>query len=139
MTVYIAGVNRSVDTGDTYFKEIEKLPISGSGMARLKLTERTIVVKASVYDGKPLEARIEYARWIVDCPNCHSAEFAFEDKLFLCSACKNSDIDGQVRKVKMPNNRKQIEDILGKRKIINRHWTDESVEKLQSENDKGVK
>ena len=134
MTVYIAGVNRVVDTGDTYFREIEKLPISGAGMARIKLAERASLAH-NVYDGKPLDARIEHARWIVDCPNCGNAEFAFEDKLFACSTCKNSDINGQIRKVKMPNERKKIEDILSKRKIINRHWTNETVEKLQSEND----
>ena len=135
MTVYIAGVNRAVDTGDTYFREIERLPISGAGAARIKLTERPSL-SHNIYDGKPLEARIEYSRWIVDCPNCGNAEFAFEDKLFMCSACHNSDVGKQSRKVKLPTQRKQIEDILGKRKIINRHWNiGKTVEKLQSEND----
>ena len=135
MAVYIAGVNQSVDTGDTYFKEIAKLPISGAEMARNKLAERFQINNFLVYDGKPLEARIEYARWIVDCPNCHSAEFAFGDNLFLCSSCQNSDIDKQIRKVKMPKERKEIEDILGKRKIINRHWSPgESIEQLNAKN-----
>jgi len=136
--MYIAGVKNPVDTGDSYFNEIKDLPISGAVAAKDKLRERARLYTLPIYDGKPLEARIEYARYIVDCPNCHNAEFGFEDKLFLCSSCKNSDIGGQVRKVKMPKDRKKIEDILGKRKIINRHWTDESVEKLQEENDKEV-
>ena len=139
MTVYVAGVKNSVDTGDTYFQEISQLPIAGSKPAKYKLAERSLISKAPVYDGKPIEARIEYARYIVDCPNCGNAEFAFEDKLFWCSACHNSNVDGQVLKVKMPKERKQIEDILGKRNIINRHWTNETVEDLQKENDKGVK
>jgi len=134
MTVYIAGVNQAVDTADTYFNEIKKLPISGSKVAKKKLMERQAILNFPVYDGKPLDARIEYARYIVDCPNCHSAEFAFEDKLFFCSSCLNSDIGGQIRKVKMPKDRKQIEDILGKRKIINRHWTNETIEELEKEN-----
>ncbi|MDP1615164.1 MAG: hypothetical protein Q8L68_05145 [Methylococcales bacterium] len=139
MSVYLAGINRAVDTGDTYFIEIAKLPISGSKMAKDKLSERPQINKKPIYDGKPLEARIEFARYIVDCPNCRSAEFAFEDDLFLCSNCGNSDINGQIRKVKMPTKRKQIEDILGKRKIINRHWyPSETIEKLQEENNKGV-
>jgi len=135
MTVYIAGVNQSVDTADTYFNEIKKLPISGSKVAKKKLLERQAILNAPVYDGKPLEARIEYARYIVDCPNCHSAEFAFEDKLFLCSSCLNSDIEGKIRKVKMPKDRKQIEIILGKRAIKNRHWyPNETVDDLEKEN-----
>lgn len=136
MITYIAGINQAVDTGDTYFTEIAKLPISGSRAAKEKLAERPIINNQPIYDGKPLDARIEYARYIVDCPNCHNAEFAFEDKLFLCSSCKNSDIGGQVRKVKMPKERKQIEDVLGKRYIINRHWNPtESIEKLEKENE----
>ena len=143
--VYIAGVKSSVDTGDTYFQEISLSPIAGSKLAKRKLAERKlaergIVSKMPEYDGNPVDARIEYARYIVDCPNCGNAEFAFEDKLFFCSACRNNDISGQARKVKMPKDRKKIEDILSKRMIVNRHWTNETVEQLQAENDKqGIK
>jgi endogenous inhibitor of DNA gyrase (YacG/DUF329 family) len=118
---YLAGTNRSVDTGDTYFNELSKR-INRNQLKKLK-TDGTV------------EARIEYARYIVDCPNCNSAEFAFEDNLFFCSQCKNSDIQGKAREVKMPKGRKQIEDILGKRVIANRHWlSTESVKDLQNEN-----
>ena len=136
--MYIAGVKQSADTGNTYFNEISKLSIAGAEIARRSL-QRDGIKNTEVAKGKPLQARVEYARWIVDCPNCHSAEFAFEDGLFLCSSCGNSDVNGKVKKVKMPKGRKQIEDILGKRKIINRHWNiGETIEKLQAENDKGV-
>lgn len=132
--MYICGVSRSVDTGDTYFSEISKLSISGSSEARHKL-QRDKIKSLEVANGKPLEARIEYAQWIIDCPNCGNAEFAFEDKLFFCSLCQNSDIAGKARKVKMHQQRKKIEDILGKRSIKNRHWyTNETVEDLENEN-----
>jgi hypothetical protein len=118
---YLAGTNRSVDTGDTYFNELSKR-INRNQLKKLK-TDGTV------------EARIEYARYIVDCPNCNSAEFAFEDNLFFCSQCNNSDIQGKVRQVKMPKDRKQIEEILGKRAIKNRHWfPTESVKDLEKEN-----
>jgi len=118
---YLAGTNRSVDTGDTYFNELSKR-INRNQLKKLK-TDGTV------------EARIEYARYIVDCPNCNSAEFAFEDNLFFCSQCKNSDIQGKAREVKIPKGRKQIEDILGKRVIASRHWlSTESVKDLQNEN-----
>jgi len=131
---YICGILRAIDTGDTYFNEIAKENISGSRGAKEKL-DRSILNRFQVYDGKPLEARAEYARWIVDCPNCNSAEFAFEDKLFFCSLCKNSDIQGKVRKVQMPEERQQIEAILSVRPIKNRHWfPNETVQDLENEN-----
>ena len=134
MSVYQAGLKSAVDTGDTYFREIEKLPIAGSMVARQKLVERPQLAQKPAYNGPPLEARIEYARWIVDCPNCGNAEFAFEDKLFMCSMCFNSDAGGQVRSVQMPSQRPKIEAILSKRKIVNRHWENETIAELQAEN-----
>lgn len=131
---YIAGVSRSVDTGDTYFNEISKASISGSGIAKHKL-QRDRIKNLEIYQGKELEARIEFARYLVDCPSCNSAEFAFEDNLFFCSLCKNSDIQGKIRKVKMPTERKQIEDILSVRPIKNRHWTKETLQGLAKENE----
>ena len=134
--VYICGASRSVDMGDTYFTEIAKLAISGSGEAKHKL-QRNGIKGLEVHDNKPLEARIEHARFIVDCPNCDSAEFYFEDKLFMCSLCNNSNIGGNVYKVKIPKDRKRIEEILGKRPIKNRHWREpETVEDLEKENTK---
>ncbi len=134
--VYIAGINRSVDTGDSYFNEIIKENISGRNLA-VKFLKRGRILNSPICDTKPLEARIEYARYIIDCPNCNSAEFAFEDNLFFCSQCLNSDIQGRVRKVKMPEDRKQIEEILSKRMIKNRHWyPNQTIDDLQKENDK---
>ena len=135
---YISGSLRSVDTGDTYFDEISKENISGRKLA-VKFLQRDRILNLPVLDAKPLEARIEYARYIVDCPNCNSAEYAFEDGLFFCSQCKNSDIDGKVRGVIMPAERSQIESILSMRPIKNRHWyPKETIEDLQRENLKMV-
>lgn len=132
--MYIAGSKNTIDTGDAYFEEISKENISGRKLA-VKFLQRDRILKLPVLDAKPLEARIEFSRYIVDCPNCNSAEFAFEDKLFFCSLCKNSNIQGKARKVKMPKDRKQIEAILIKRPIKNRHWhSDESIEDLEKEN-----
>ena len=135
MEVYLAGTNRSVDTGDTYFKEISNSTSSGAVIGKRKIKERSLISKRQIYQGEPLKARIEYSRYLADCPNCNSAEYAFEDKLFFCSQCLNSDIQGKVRKVKMPKDRKEIETILGKRPIKNRHWfSTETIEDLEKEN-----
>ena len=132
--IYIPGVKHDIDTGDTYFYEVGQGTISGSSPSRHKL-KRDSVISLPVASGKSLEARAEHARWIVDCENCGSAEFYFEDKLFLCSLCNNSDVEGKTRKVKMPKTRKDIEVILGKRPIKNRHWREpETLEDLEKEN-----
>ena len=137
--MYIAGVKNAVDTGNTYFGEIANENISGNREAKHKL-QRNRIKELEVYDGQSLEARIEHARFIVDCPNCNNAEFAFEDGLFFCSLCKNSDIQGKVRRVKMPIERKQIEGILALRPIKNRHWYPrETVKDLENENTLNLK
>lgn len=133
--MYISGSKRSVDTGDTYFEEIAKEPIAGSRDAKIKL-QRMNIRRLPVAGGDELEARAEYARWIVDCPNCNNAEYYFEDKLFFCSLCKNSDVGGKTRKVKMPKERKEIEDVLSIRPIKNRHWyPNETLQGLAKENE----
>ena len=132
--MYIPGVKNDVDTGDTYFGEIAQELISGGREAKHKL-RRDNIRTLPVAGGNELEARAEHARWIVDCPNCNNAEFYFEDKLFMCSLCNNSNADGKTLKVKMPKARKDIEVILGKRPIKNRHWREpETIEGLEKEN-----
>lgn len=132
--MYIAGEKNTIDTGDTYFQEINKLSNSGSVDAKRKL-ERQQIQGLEVYEGELLEARIEHSRFIVDCPNCNGAEFMFEDKLFLCSQCKNSNVNGKARKVKLPKERGEIEAILVERPIKNRHWSPgETSEDLIAEN-----
>ncbi len=133
--VYLAGAKQAVDTADTYFGEIAKGPAGASVEAKHRIGQRPLIARMPKAGGKPLEARAEYARWIVDCPNCHNAEFVFEDGLFLCSSCQNSDVGGAIRRVKLPQERKQIETLLGKRNIINRHWFPwETIGALQNEN-----
>ncbi len=133
--MYIAGEKTAVDTGDTYFAEIAKLPVSGAEVGRRTLVEHANIAKLEKQGGKPLEARADYARWIVDCPNCNNAEFAFEDNLFFCSLCHNSHVGSKVLKVKIPNERKKIEDLLGKRPINNRHWSPkDTIEELENDN-----
>ncbi len=124
--MYIAGLNRAIDTGDTYFTEVGNTTASGSQSARLKMQSRMRIV---ITGNMVLRARAEYGRWIVDCPNCHNAEFYFEDNKFECSECKLS------ANVEMPKERKAIETILGKRNIVNRHWEEpEMVGNLEKEN-----
>ena len=124
---YIAGVNRPVDTGDTYFAEIS------TALAHQTLMMRDRIKKIPSSELSPLFAKVNFGRWIVPCPNCNNVEFAFEDNLFLCTQCNNGD--GKPRQVMLPTERKQIEEILGKRMIVNRHWIPtETINTLLAEN-----
>lgn len=124
---YIAGVNRAVDTGDTYFNEI------GTSLGQQILRTREIIKRMPISDEASLLARVNYSRWVVSCPNCDNVEFAFEDGLFFCSSCQNRN--KKSRQVIMPKERYEIETILGKRLIKNRHWNStETIEDLLVEN-----
>lgn len=125
--IYLAGTKRAVDCGDTYFNELET---SLSGQI---LQTRKLIRQKPISDKPPLLARVNHGRWVVSCPNCNNVEFAFEDGLFFCSQCENGD--GKPIRVTLPSKRIEIETILGKRLIINRHWNvGETVEELTAEN-----
>ena len=125
--MYIAGANRAVDTGDTYFNEL------GTSLSKQVLRIRELIKQKPFSDKPPLQAKINYGRWVIECPNCNNAEFAFEDRLFFCTQCNNGN--GELRKVILPTKRKQIEKVLGKRLIVNRHWkSGETIDSLIAEN-----
>lgn len=125
--MYIAGAKRPVDTGDTYFNEL------ATSLGRQTLKGREVIKLKPVSSKPPLFARINHGRWLVNCPNCNNVEYAFEDNLLFCSQCSNGD--GETRRVVISGERKQIEDILGKRLITNRHWNIlETTDKLIAEN-----
>lgn len=88
----------------------------------------------------PLKAEVNHGRWICRCPFCNGAEFVFlNDPLFLCTSCLN-DGTGEYIRIKIPKSNKAIENILNKRKIENRNWTDEKLSGLTVENlEQGVK
>ncbi len=87
--------------------------------------------------GVPLKARLYRNQWIVDCPDCRGAEFAFVDEpVFMCSNCFNGAVDGEWRRVEFPQDREAIEAAIRARPIpANRNWSPgELVETLRAEN-----
>lgn len=87
--------------------------------------------------GAPLHARLYRNQWIVDCPDCRNAEFAFIDEpRFMCSECFNGAVGYLWRVLAFPANRPQIEAILRARPIPhNRNWLPgETVAQLKREN-----
>lgn len=92
-----------------------------------------------VSDAVALRARIDAGRWIVECPDCHDAQYVWPDDeqpLFMCVTCFNGAGDGLWRRVALPQDRSAIEELLLKRPVPGtRHWRDgETVEDLRAEN-----
>jgi hypothetical protein len=93
----------------------------------------------SVSKTPALIARVNYNRWIVDCPDCGGAEFVWSDKLLmLCANCWNGAVNHQWRRVTMPINSAAIEAVLKARPIpANRNWEPhETIKDLEAENAK---
>ena len=73
---------------------------------------REFVIRLSRESGKkftgkmtnklPVQARIDFGRWIADC-ECGGAEYVDpDDPVFFCQSCGNAEVDGKLRKVIFP-------------------------------------
>ena len=81
------------------------------------VTER-IIVLATLFNhkfvndrvaGVPVNARIDWGRWIADC-ECGGAEYVDPNEpLFFCMSCGNKITSGRARKVIFPKNIDEIE------------------------------
>tara|TARA_Y100000310_G_C20569906_1_gene757461 strand:+ start:581 stop:883 length:303 start_codon:yes stop_codon:yes gene_type:complete len=92
-------------------------------------------VREIIVADRVIEARVNHARWIADCPHCRSADFVFTPELlFMCANCGN-DSSYQCYQVAVPGNRSAIEAVLSERdKIENRNWEPgQTVQELESE------
>jgi ribosomal protein L37AE/L43A len=85
-----------------------------------------------------VEVYVNEGRWVVECPDCHSAQFAArDDHRFLCHECANVAVGGLWRPVVWPSKNAvgDIEAALDKRKPVNANWLPgETPAMLQAEN-----
>lgn len=67
--------------------------------------------------GAPIEARIDFGRWLVDC-ECRNAFYVDPaDPVFFCPSCGNAAQGGALRSVVFPPDREAIERELLKRPV----------------------
>ncbi len=94
------------------------------------------IKKKSLASGIVLFAEVNHGRWIVKCPWCNSAEFAFETGPFVCDNCHNVASGGQAVEVKFPKEKDKIVMLLDKRPLVaNQNWLPgETPDMLRSEN-----
>ena len=94
------------------------------------------LVAAVAPKSEAIEAYANDGRWVVECPDCHGAQFAArDDRRFLCNECANVTIGGLWRQVVWPKDPAAIDAELDKRPRGNANWLPgESVVQLRLEN-----
>lgn len=72
--------------------------------------------------GKPVAARIDFGRWIADCPYCGGAEYIDPDDPFIfCLSCNMVDNKGAALPVIIPPDRDIIESLVLARPVHNKN------------------
>lgn len=100
----------------------------------VKAMGRKLLKEQGVDEGEPLKAYINRGRWIIQC-ECGGAEYAWDDGLFMCQSCFNSNNGHKYRKFVFPRNRVRIEKLLLVRPLTNRNWfANEPISNLEAEN-----
>jgi len=86
--------------------------------------------------GEPIAVFVNEARWIVQCPDCKSAQLACKtDPRFMCHECANVRNGGQWRPTLWPKSVDKVEVALGKRLPVNQNWLpSETVADMVAEN-----
>ena len=87
-------------------------------------------------DATPAVAYVNYDRWLVDCPECNNGILAAVGRPVWCCNCGNTSLDGLGRPVVWPEEREQIDTLLGVRPgPANRNWYPrETVDDLAQQN-----
>lgn len=74
--------------------------------------------------GEPLAVYASEGRWVVQCPDCNSAQLASHvDPRFMCHECGNLANGGAFRPLLWPANRAELEELLHARPLGNQNWT----------------
>ncbi len=104
---------------------------------RLEKLRRRFRIKDAGFDDLsfPVKAFVNHGAWLVLCPKCGGAEYAWEEGWFFCCSCKNSYMGHKYRPLVFPADRARIEELLVLRPLDNRNWNPkETVEDLDREN-----
>lgn len=95
-----------------------------------------VSIPEGIADVEPAVAHIARGAWLVRCPDCRGAEYAWEEGEFFCMSCLNGKVGHKIRPSAFPPERKEIEALLMVRPLMNRNWYhDESLADLEKENE----
>ena len=100
-----------------------------------RLIRETKPEDGGVDNDRPVQARVNWGKWIWDC-ECGGAEFAWDEGLGMCQECYNGKSRHRYRPIIFPKNRAAIEKILLARPLENRNWSPgETLAALRAENE----
>lgn len=111
-------------TGDSYYRAVVRgmrgdpfaWYVSEAGPLGRKASRHGLGLPSldEVADAPAAIAHLNRDRWLVACPDCgRDFQFAFASGLFMCSRCWNEAIAGLYRRAVFPENRVEIEAVLG--------------------------
>lgn len=120
-------------TANTWFKTEWK---SWENGAIKRLCEKfQVPVPKEFASEKPLTAECIRGAWIIRCPDCKGAEYAWEEGMFFCCSCLNNNVGHKLRRASFPPKRVVIDFLLQVRPLNNRNFKPgETIEQLESEN-----
>lgn len=129
-------------TGNTWFaglvnRPVRSIPFELFRRGILARTFERFRIKEAGFDelSFPVKAFVNKGAWLVLCPKCGGAEYAWEEGWFFCCSCKNSYMGHKYRRLVFPEERQAIEDLLAVRPLANRNWNlKDTVEDLEREN-----
>lgn len=101
------------------------------------LADKAIAEAKKPAAGTEIEVYANEGRWVVECPDCHSAQLACRtDPRFLCVECGNIAVEGRWRSVVWPSDVAGVEAALEQRDdAVNQNWVPgETVDDLLEEN-----
>lgn len=71
-----------------------------------------------IAERKTVKARVDFGRWVADCPDCNGCEYVDpDDPFFFCLSCGNVTIEGYARLVIFPKDITGIEKELMNRPV----------------------
>ena len=67
-------------------------------------------------------ARLNWGRWIADCPDCNGAEMVYEGRAFICGSCFPAYLGGTKHEVVFPPEKAEIDRAVLGRPVANMNW-----------------
>jgi len=134
-------MEKGLITANTWFGGMQRAPgpmtFDTFRLTNLRRLRDRFHIKEAGYSksSEPVKAFVNKGNWLVICPHCGGAEYAWEEGWFFCCSCKNSYLGHRYRRLVFPTDRAEIEAALVVRPLENRNWhITETVEDLEREN-----
>lgn len=80
-------------------------------------------IRIAGVEGRQVYARIDWGRWLADCPFCNGSELVSKkERLFFCFSCEMEGNGGQAVEVLFPEGVDKIEASLAGERVSYQNW-----------------